>query len=146
MPRLRVPALFVLPILASAALSRAQENPPSELYSPDHQYCVTILQTALAGSDPYEGFFTIAVRHGKQDLSKFRTEGYLIDAFWSPDGRYVAVDNRRANSGDYLLVFRLTDGRAIKMPVDAKPGQPDDVYDNYAEEVVSRVTRLFILN
>jgi hypothetical protein len=74
----------------------------------------------LPGSDPYDGFFTIAVRSGKQYVAKYRTEGYLIDAFWSPDGRYVAVDNRRANSGDYLWVFRLPDGRSIKMPVDAQ--------------------------
>jgi hypothetical protein len=46
------------------------------------------------------------VRSGKQNVAKYRTEGYLIDAFWSPDGRYVAVDNRRANSADYLWVFR----------------------------------------
>jgi hypothetical protein len=143
MPRLRFPALLVLPILALAAFSRAREEPPDELYSPDHQYSVTILQTALPGSDTYEGFFTIAVRHGKQDLSKFPTEGYLIDALWSPDARYVAVDNRRANSGDYLWVFRLSDGRAIKKPVDAKPGHSDDVYDKYAKEVVNRVTAVY---
>ena len=74
-----------------------------------------------------DGFFTIAVRNGKQYVAKYPTEGYLIDAFWSPDGRYVAVDNRRANSGDYLWVFRLRDGHAIKMPVDAQPQHDDDV-------------------
>ena len=119
---------------------------PSSLLAdvpPDHQYSVTILQSALADSDPYDGFFTIAVRHGKQNLSKFPTEGYLIDAFWSPDGKYVAFDNRRANSGDYVWVFRLRDGHAIKMPVDAQPQHADDVYDKYAEEVVHRVTAVY---
>jgi hypothetical protein len=139
----RVPALFALAIVALAGFSQAQEEPPNELYSPDHRYSVTILQTALPGSDPYGGFFTIAVRHGKRGLSKYPTEGYLIDAFWSPNGRYVAVDNRRANSGDYLWVFRLSDGRAIKMPVDANLGHSEDVYDKYAEEVVNRVTAVY---
>jgi hypothetical protein len=138
-----VPALFALVIIALAGFSRAQGGPPTELYSPDHRYSVTILQTALPGSDPDEGFLTIAVRHGKQDVSKYPTEGYLIDAFWSPNGRYVAVDNRRANSGDYLWVFRLSDGRAIKMPVDANPGHSNGVYDKYAEEVVNRVTAVY---
>src|SRR5438132_3984464 len=86
---------IVLAVLAPAANSIAQEKPPEELYSPDKRYSVTILHSALPGSDPYAGFFTIAVRSGKHDLAKFPTEGYLIDAFWCPDGRYVAVDNRR---------------------------------------------------
>jgi len=140
MPGLRCASLVALLILALPARNRAQDELPNELYSSDHQYSVTILQSALADSDPYDGFFTIAVRHGKQNLSKFPTEGYLIDAFWSPDGKYVAVDNRRANSGDYLWVFRLRDGHAIKMPVDAQPQHADDVYDKYAEEVVHPFT------
>jgi hypothetical protein len=132
-----------LAALAPAGNSFAQEKPPEELYSPDQRYSVRILHSALPGSDPYDGFFTIAVRSGKQYVAKYRTEGYLIDAFWSPDGRYVTVDNRRANSGDYLWVFRLPDGRSIKMPVDAQPQHADDVYEKYAEEVVHRVTAVY---
>ena len=132
-----------LAALAPAENSIAQEKPPEELYSPDQRYSVRILHSALPGSDPYDGFLTIAVRSGKQYVAKYRTEGYLIDAFWSPDGRYVAVDNRRANSGDYLWVFRLPDGRSIKMPVDAQPQHADDVYEKYAEEVVHRVTAVY---
>jgi hypothetical protein len=140
---LRISMAIALAILAPAANSVAQEKPPEELYSPDQRHSVRILHSALPGSDPDEGFFTIAVRNGKRYVAKYPTEGYLIDAFWSPDGRYVVVDNRRANSGDYLWVFRLRDGRAIKMPVDAQPRHGDDVYDKYAEEVVHRVTAVY---
>ena len=134
---------IALTVLAPALNSIAQEKPPEELYSPDQRYSVTILHSALPGSDPDDGFFTIAVRSGKRYVAKYPTEGYLIDAFWSHDGRYVAVDNRRANSGDYLWVFRLRDGRAIKMPVDAQPRHADDIYEKYAEEVVHRVTAVY---
>jgi len=129
-------SLFLAPIAA-------EDKPPHELYSPDHRYSITILYSALTGADPYDGFFTIAVRSGQQDIAKYPTMGFLIDAFWSPDGKYVAVDNRRANSGDYLWVFRLSDGRAMRMPVDAVPGHPEDAYEKYAENLVQRVTRKF---
>jgi hypothetical protein len=135
MRTLRVTALFAAAILSLTASSRAQEAPPEELYSPNHQYSVNILESALPGSDPYEGFFTIVVRRGKHDISQFPTEGYLIDAFWSSDGKYVAVDNRRGNSGDYLWVFRLSDGRAIRMPQDA--------HERYAIDLVQKVTSRF---
>jgi hypothetical protein len=118
-------------------------GPPEVLYSPDQRYSVRILDSALPGADPYDGFFTIAVRNGHEYIAKYPTIGYLIDAFWSPDRKYVAVDNRRANSGDYLWVFRLSDGRAIRMPVDAAPGHADDTYEKYAEDMVQRVTRKF---
>jgi hypothetical protein len=143
MRSLRISMEIALAILAPAANSAAQEKPPEELYSPDQQYSVRILHSALPGSDPYDGFFTIAVRNGKRYVAKYPTEGYLIDAFWSSDGSYVAVDNRRANSGDYLWVFRLRDGRALKMPVDAQPRHADDVYEEYAEKVVHRVTAVY---
>src|SRR5437588_2084811 len=69
--------------------------------------------------------------------------GFLLDAFWRPDGRYVTVDIRRANSGDYLWVFRLSDGRAIRMPVDAIPDHPEDAYEKYVEDLIQRIIRKF---
>ncbi len=140
---LRASLVAAASIFALAESSRPQDAPPTVLYSPNHQYSVSILHSALPGSDPYEGFFTIAVRHGERDLSKSPTEGYLIDAFWRPDVKYVAVDNRRGNSGDYLWVFRLSDGRAIRMPADAVLGHPDHAYEKYAEDLVQRVTHKF---
>jgi len=134
---------IALAILAPALNGVAQEKPPEELYSPDKQYSVRILHSALPGSDPDEGFFTIVVRNGKHDLAKYPTEGYLIDAFWSPDGKYVAVDNRRGNSGDYLWVFGLPDGSVIKMPIDADPKQPTEYYEKNVREMVARVTAVY---
>ncbi len=130
-------------ILASPSATAAEDEPSEELYSPDQHYSVRILHSALPGADPHGGFFTMAVRSGQQYIAKYPTMGFLLDAFWSPDAKYVAVDNRRANSGDYLWVFRLSDGHAIRMPVDAVPGYPEDAYEKYAEDLVQRVTRRF---
>ncbi len=113
------------------------------MYSSDPRYSVRILHSALPGADPNEGFFTIAVRNGQQYIAKYPTMGFLLDAFWSPDGKYVAVDNRRGNSGDYLWVFRLSDGRAIRRPVDAAPAHPEDAYEKYVDDLVQRVTKKF---
>ena len=133
----------VVAAFVSSAATAAEDNPPEELYSPDQRYSVKILHSALPGTDPYDGFFTIAVRSGEQYIAKYPTIGFLIDAFWSADGKCVAVDNRRANSGDYLWVFRLSNGRAIKMPVDAATGHPEDAYEKYTADLVQRVTRKF---
>ena len=142
---MRYPLLvaFVVATFVSSAATAAEDNPPEELYSPDGRHSVKILHSALPGADPYDGFFTIAVCSGEQYLAKYPTIGFLIDAFWSADGKSVAVDNRRANSGDYLWVFRLSDGRAIRMPVDAAPGHPEDAYEKYTADLVQRVTRKF---
>jgi hypothetical protein len=133
-------SIALLTCLSSAVIA-AENDPPEELYSADKRYSVRILHSVLPGADPYDGFFTIAVRSGQQYIAKYPTIGFLLDAFWSPNGKYVAVDNRRANSGDYLWVFRLSDGRALRMPVDAVLGHPEDAYEKFAEDLVQRVTR-----
>jgi hypothetical protein len=143
MLRASVLVTIALAALLSSAAIAAEDKPHEELYSGDQRYSVRILHSALPGADPYDGFFTIAVRSGQQYIAKYPTIGFLIDAFWSRDGKYVAVDNRRANSGDYLWVFRLSDGHAIRMPVDAVPAHPEDAYEKYAQDLVHRVTRTF---
>lgn len=121
--------------------ARCEDEPPREIESPNHQYSVRMLDHALPGYGPDRDFFTIAVRHGNRDVAKYPTEGYLLEAFWSPDGKYVAVDNRRANSGDYLWVFRLSDGFALKTPVDAPHPRSEDIRAN-VDRVMARYPEL----
>ena len=68
-----------------------------------------------------------------------------MDTFWSPEGRYVAVVNRRANSGDYLWVFSLGDGRTVKKPVDTgSQGKAEpDAYERLVKSLLDRVTERF---
>jgi len=42
----------------------------------------------------------------------------MTEASWSPGNKYVAVNNRRANAGDYLWLISLGDGNALKIPKD----------------------------
>ena len=77
-----------------------------------------MLQTPMPGVDPDDFSCTLAVVVKGKIVSKQATEGYLLKAFWSADNNYVAVNNRRANSGDYLWVFSLKDGHAVRVPDD----------------------------
>lgn len=114
---------LILPVVIALLCVRTsialEDDPPEELFSPNHRFSIKLLHKALAGFDAADFCFTLAVYDRERCLSEFPTVGYLLEAFWSPDGEYVAVNNRRANNGDYLWVLRLADGKAVKKPVDA---------------------------
>jgi len=90
------------------------QGPPARIASSDGTSSVRILQQAMPGTDGVTDFFTLEVLQGEKVVARVPTEGYLISAYWSPDGRLIAVNNRRGNSGDYLWVFALPDGTCIK--------------------------------
>ncbi len=98
---------------AKESSAQTEWNPSTEFCSADHEYCVKIVAKAQ-DSDHRE----LIVSSKTRVLARFPTFGYLMDAFWSPNNKYVAISNRRANAGDYLWVISLTDGAALKMPDD----------------------------
>ncbi len=108
------------PVAASATATDADADaPPAAINSPDGKSSVRLLQQPLPGNDGVVDFFTLEVLSGTKVVARVATEGYLISAHWSLDGRLLAVNNRRGNSGDYLWVFALPDGTCIK-----KAGDP----------------------
>ena len=90
-----------------------ESGPPSQVCSRDSKYCVAMIATV---GHPDE--CTLRVSAGGKRLKEFPTMGYLLDVFFSPDNAHVAINNRRANAGDYLWVISLRDGTARKMPDD----------------------------
>lgn len=126
--------------LANACLAVAEPNPQitpirREITSPDQQSAVKIEHRALPRSDSVDGFFTLVLRvHGIAVL-ECPTMGYLLDAFWSPDNRYVAVNNRRSNSGDYVWVFSVPDRRVLEVP-------NDKVGEMFAHRAAARFSEL----
>ena len=99
--------------------SPANDGPPAQIASPNGTALVRILHQAMPGTDGVTDFFTLEVLRGGKVVARMPTEGYLISCYWSPDGRLVAVNNRRGNSGDYLWVFALSDGACLKKADDA---------------------------
>ena len=92
----------------------ADDEPPARINSPDGKTAVRIEHKAMPGTDGVTDFFTLEVLQADKVIARVATEGYLISAHWSGDGRRVAVNNRRGNSGDYLWVFALPDGACLK--------------------------------
>ena len=120
--KLLLPGLILIGIAFADAADRQhkasqksnnESGPPSQACSSDSKYCVRIKPKA---GQPDE--CTLRVSAGGKVLANFPTMGYLLGVFFSPDNAYVAINNRRANSGDYLWVISLRDGKAIKMPDD----------------------------
>lgn len=101
-------------------------GPPSRVCSRDSKYCVDMIATA---GHPDE--CTLRVSAGGKILAEFPTMGYLLDVFFSPDNAYVAINNRRANAGDYLWVISLRDGKPIKIP--------DDVAEDVGKKEAGRI-------
>jgi hypothetical protein len=93
--------------------SNNESGPPSQVCSGDKKYCV-----AMKATKGHPDECTLCLSSGGKTVASFPTMGYLLDAFFSPDNAHVAINNRRANSGDYLWVISLPDGKAIKIPDD----------------------------
>jgi hypothetical protein len=93
--------------------------PPEEIMAPDRQSAVKIEHRALPGSDPVDEFFTLVLQVHGRTVQESPTMGYLLDAIWNPNNRYVAVNNRRSSAGDYLWIFSLMDGKVLESPNDS---------------------------
>lgn len=104
------------PLLISATVVGSAALASLPISSADGTSTVSIVDQPIPGTDPYDGPFTLKLTaHGKEIL-KLPTHGYILSAFWSPDGKYVAINNRRDNSGDYLWVISMTNGKVVKAP------------------------------
>ena len=126
--------------------------PPTELCSNDNNYCVKIIDASLPDKSskgrivtdyPESEDRTLALLSKGQVVAQYPTFAYLLNAFWSPDNTYVAVNNRRANAGDYLWILSLPDGGAIKVPEDLAPKQERKRMAIDDRKVMKEITRRF---
>lgn len=90
----------------------------TEIDSPDRQFLIKIVDEKMAKADPIMGDMTLVVSKGNHVIFRAPTTGYLIDALWNRDGNFVAINNRRGNSGDYVWIVSLLSGKALKKPDD----------------------------
>jgi hypothetical protein len=102
--------------------AHTQQDSQQILRSPDGRYSVEIVQKPMRKADATLDFFTLVLSSKGKPVARVPSYGHLTAAFWSDDGNYVAVNNRRGNSGDYLWVFRLADGDALKRPMIKQAG------------------------
>ena len=78
--------------------------------SPDKIHTVEI-------SDAPAGHRLIIRKQGKAMIDE-EAMGYPLKALWSPGGGFLAFNERRGNSGDYLWIFDLQSGKTLKRPDD----------------------------
>ena len=65
-----------------------------------------------------EGEPVLIVKKQDEILFKEPAMGWLIDSHWSPQGGFLAINERRGNSGDYLWILDVRNRRVIKRPED----------------------------
>lgn len=109
---------FLLAAIAALMAVTVSAQVPHEIKSPKGTYLIKMLDKPLPGSGS-DGDYTIVLYKKGKALAKMPTIGYLMSAEWSADGKFVAVNNRRGNSGDYVWIFALETGQVIKKPDDA---------------------------
>jgi hypothetical protein len=143
--------LFLFSLDASSK-NASDWTPPAKICSTDKSYCIAIAEKSLSEKSangrieseyPESEDRTLVVSAKDKIVAEYPTYGYLLSAFWSPDGKYVAINNRRANAGDYLWVISLPDGKAIKVPDDLAPKPERERLEKRAETVQAQITKRF---
>lgn len=66
------------------------------------------------GADEGDDTDHLELRRGAKLIASYEATGYVKDAFWSEDGKWVAANVRDANSGDYVWVLSLKDGAIVR--------------------------------
>jgi hypothetical protein len=102
-------------VFAALGETEADTEPPKRIESPNRRVVLEMLGEPMPGADIMD-FFTLRVSLDRKKLMDLPTYGYFLEAFWSASGRYVAINNRRGNSGDYLWVIDLEKGQVVKHP------------------------------
>src|SRR5262249_26313243 len=106
--------LLAIPLRATAQTSNENWTPPTHVDSPDQQFSVEITDNPNSGGKFEIERLLVIVRDHSKAIASYPTYGYLLDVYWDDTGKYVAVNNRRANAGDYVWVFSLPDGKCLK--------------------------------
>lgn len=92
----------------SPATNQEPKLPPRHAKSPDKNFSVDM------EGDENAAQHVLVIRDGKNEIARKDTTGFLFGVFWEKTGKYVAINNRTATSGDYIWVFSLPDGKCIK--------------------------------
>jgi hypothetical protein len=116
-------------------------TPPSKICDRSGEHCVRLVSNRQPQAT--DGDCTLIISSKDKDLGRFSTYGYLLSAIWSPDGKYVAVNNRRANAGDYLWILSASDGRAIKVPEELASTHARGMMEIDHRKVMREIARCF---
>lgn len=83
--------------------------------SPDKKYTLELRKAAV---DPQSGEYGIVLSQGKKVISDFDyvLEDHIVDILWNSSSSYFAINNRHSIGGDFIWIFSLPSGVAVKKP------------------------------
>ncbi len=125
--------LFVL-ILAKGALEVPKHNSES-VYSPDKRFQLRVSAT----SEQY--IRNLAVTDQGREIARYKFEGDLVNAYWSPSASYVAINNHFGYRGWYVWIISLRDGAVIRSTTATKSAQYDRYLDDKYEPNVPELAK-----
>ena len=96
------------------------------LKSPSGDYSVRVTKRSGSGS---AGRSLEIMHHGSIE-ARYPFEGELASGYWSPSGRYVAINNHSGYNGWWLWIISLKDGRIIR----TKGAAANPNYDRYSDD------------
>ena len=112
--------------LASSTHGFSQATAPDKHVAPDGRHSVEVVPHDPSGnSSDFDA--TLIVRAGETVLARYLAQDLaIVNDLWSPDGKFVAVEQHTVGGVDRVWVLRLSDGKALKKPETLKPvtGQP----------------------
>jgi hypothetical protein len=115
-----------------------------EVWSSEDKKCVVRIADSI-GAEKSDLNREIEISVGGRILARLKTIGYLMDVKWSASGEFVAINNRRASSGDYLWVVSLSNGQVIRKPDDPFRFRPSVFPSSSEYGPDSDVFRMFII-
>lgn len=103
----------------------------SELTSPNKEYSLVLSDT------DEKWVYKIAILHSGREVAHYRFQGELISGYWSPSGKYVAINNHYGHRGWYLWIFSLRDGSIVRASDTVRSSEYDRYtdYDGYLPDI-----------
>ena len=117
--------LWSTTIATAAVMEDLPRNGVTHLNSPDGHYEAALLDT----DHPYEYWLTIT-KDGRL-LARHHFEGELSSSFWSPDGRYLVINNHYGHRAWHVWVIKLHTGAIIHAAGLVKARNYDAYLDNH---------------
>lgn len=99
-------SLFLL-VPQTEPCAAAQQSGKSSFKSIDGRFEIRVSDTA----EPY--VYRLQILADTRELADYKFKGELVSAYWSPSGRYVALNNHYGHYGWYLWILSLDDGSVI---------------------------------
>jgi len=89
-------------------LEKSSKNSPFSV-SPDGSYSAEIIEYSANSR-------VLMIKKDGKTIIEESCSGFLLGVMWSPGGNYVAINERRGNSGDYLWIVDLQKAKVLKAP------------------------------